>query len=145
MTEQTFGDQDAEYAPADENFREIKPMFRDYPVRRYVVPAPRGVCIDIIASARERPPAERVQAETLAIPKAVVVDGQHFYLPADSTITTRSGGHQVTEVTLTMMARRVRMGYEDELQGPLGRPAGEIELAEDQEQEEEVAGGGDRD
>jgi hypothetical protein len=47
------------------------------------------------------------------------------YLPADSTVTVTAGKCEATAVTLTLFARRVRVGFEDGFDGPVGVPAGQ--------------------
>ncbi|MFC4014614.1 hypothetical protein ACFOY2_45840 [Nonomuraea purpurea] len=102
---------------------EARVMSSAYPVRAARVPSENAVSIDIYerngwtAEDREGP-------ATIVIPSKVVIDGQPVYLPADSQINVKAG-RCASEVTLTLFARRVRVGFEDELDGPVGVPAGQ--------------------
>ncbi|MGW0486172.1 hypothetical protein [Nonomuraea sp. NPDC003214] len=75
--------------------------------------------IDIIDS--RTPPAERREGgQTVVIPNEIYVDGVPLYVPRDSKISMDIDGHgnSPVEVTMTFFARRVRVGFADELDGP---------------------------
>ncbi|WP_449065012.1 hypothetical protein [Planomonospora algeriensis] len=108
----------------------VTPMFDRRPVRQVELPDEHAVSIDIYEHPSAVPPHDRTRGATLSVPSRIVIDGQPVYLPKDSGITVKAG-LRATEVTLTLFARRVRIGYADELDGPVGVPAGQAEPAED--------------
>ncbi|MBG0818982.1 hypothetical protein [Planomonospora sp. ID82291] len=111
-------------APAAEDHCTVTPMFSHHPVRSKVLPPEHAVSIDIYEHPAVAPPQDRTGGATLSIPSRIVIDGQPVYLPKNSDITVKAG-LQATEVTVTLFARRVRIGYADELDGPVGLPAGQ--------------------
>ncbi|MFD9947691.1 hypothetical protein ACFWYW_46505 [Nonomuraea sp. NPDC059023] len=79
--------------------------------------------IDIVDS---RPPTgDREGAYTVIVPNKVFVDGAELYLPAGTEINMSISDipHSAVAVTATFFARRVRVGYADELGGPIGELA----------------------
>lgn len=92
-------------------------------MRRVALPPEEAVSIDIY-ERNAWVPEDRVGPGTISVPSKVVINGQPVYLPADAQIDIRAG-RQASEVTLTLFARRVRIGYENELDGPVGVPAGQ--------------------
>ena len=94
-------------------------------------PEPRGVCIDVIDLGDPSiyvPPAERRGGHTLHVGQQIrfVIDGREpWYMPADTEIEVSGGRVDATRVTLTLFARRVRFGFADELDGPVGLMPGE--------------------
>ncbi|MGW2223745.1 hypothetical protein ACWCSD_52920 [Nonomuraea sp. NPDC001684] len=94
------------------------------------LPPEHAVSIDIYGKGPDVPPGERTQGHTINIPHKVVIDGQPVYLPRDSQVTVTAGAQEATAVTLTLFARRVRIGFEDELDGPAGVPPGQPVPAE---------------
>ncbi|MFG6197763.1 hypothetical protein [Nonomuraea sp. JJY05] len=89
------------------------------------LPSVRAISIDIYEKGPAPPPEERKGPHTINVPSKVVIEDQPVYLPADSRITVTAGTEEATAVTLTLFARRVRIGFEDELDGPVGVPAGQ--------------------
>lgn len=89
---------------------------------------PIGSVIDIID---DRSPDDRTGANSTPVPHRVFLDGKEVYVPRGARVETRlhGAGEAVASVTITMVARRVRLGYADELTGPVGRlpgnPAGQ--------------------
>ncbi len=130
MSDQCATAAPAESSAAAEHAVEIKPMFHQFPVRKFVPPPARGVCIEIIERAHQIPPGERGGPATINVPSAIVLDGVQWYVPANTTIDIKAGGEMGTVVTLTLYARRVRVGYEDELRGPIGQLPG-IDVSEE--------------
>ncbi|WP_043636813.1 hypothetical protein [Nonomuraea candida] len=89
------------------------------------LPPVHAISIDIYEKGPTLPPEERKGPHTINVPHKVVIDGQPVYLPADSRITVTAGTQEATTVTMTLFARRVRIRFEDELDGPVGVPAGQ--------------------
>ncbi|WP_433357731.1 hypothetical protein ACQP25_44920 (plasmid) [Microtetraspora malaysiensis] len=111
-------------SPDDQEHAAITPMFRSRPIRKFPLPKSRAVTVDIIDLAESIPPEQRKDGGDIFIPRAVLVDGQAFFLPAESTVKVETAGHMATQITMTFMARRVRFGYADELTGPVAEVPG---------------------
>jgi hypothetical protein len=81
---------------------------------------PIGSVIDIID---DRSPDDRTGANSTPVPHRVFLDGKEVYVPRGARVETRldGAGESIAAVTITMFARRVRLGYADELTGPAGR------------------------
>jgi hypothetical protein len=75
--------------------------------------------IDIVDS---RPPAEREGPGSVIVPTDILVDGVPLYVPRDSKVSMAIDGFResAVAVTMTFFARRLRVGYADEMGGPIG-------------------------
>lgn len=96
-----------------------------WPLRKFRLPLPHAAVIDIIEDDRGGHGPTKDQRDGFGgvhVPTAVVVDGQQFLLPREAKVTMQTSGAQATEVTITLLARRVRVGYWDELDGEIQPP-----------------------
>ena len=79
---------------------------------------PEAVCVDIIETHPQDRAGEHTGPQGIHVVNKVVINGQPVYLPRDSEITVVASGIRESRVTMTFMARRVRLGHEDELLEP---------------------------
>lgn len=82
---------------------------------------PRGVVLDVIDDTD--PGGRDSPGGSIILPRRIILNGQHILVPKGTTLTVRAADDDVVVVTLTLMARRVRFGYADELDADLSNSA----------------------
>lgn len=83
-------------------------------------PEPQGVVLDVIDdTAGERDSS----GGSIIIPRWIALNGQSILVPRGTTITVSAADNDVVVATLTMMVRRARFGYADELGADPAFPA----------------------
>lgn len=88
---------------------------------------PHGVVLDVIDDTD--PGGRESPGGSIILPRRIVLNGQHILVPKGTTLTVRAADDDVVVVTLTLMARRIRFGYADELDAdlPINPPPGGLQ------------------
>lgn len=103
-----------ERAPADHAC--VQATGHELPIRRVPLPKTEAVVVDIIDRYASEPGQDSRQGGgTVHVGTDVIINGRSVYTPRGTMIQTESCGHDGTKITMTFFARRVRIGFADEL------------------------------